>query len=193
MPAQKFLEIARKYLFEKEDAIPHITENQLAKLRMFEDLYTRWLADPNMPESNIINLMTNQYGLSLSSAYRAFAELKTLHGNVLQAKKEWARYKANALLDEAVKYTREAVNSKDLNLAKADRLIKIAKAAEGVNGLSRPDSDPLPFDQIMPQSFEPVYNPALLESKRKSLKEIRDDMLETYKELGILNDIEPDE
>jgi hypothetical protein len=189
MPARKFLDICHDYFFvNKEIARLALTPDQLNKLARFEEAFTMWLAHPSWTDLQVVDHLKQNYGISNAQAYRDCYDIKSLLNSVNAAKKEWERYKANHYIDQGYDLADNATDK--LDILKAQAMIAAGKAKSSVNRLDHVDPHELPFDKIVPNDFEPVYDPLLLESKRKSPTEIQEEILNMYRELGDITDAE---
>jgi hypothetical protein len=189
MSKPKFLDICHKYFYlDKDEAKKELTENQYDKLLRFERTFTMWLDHASWTESQVAKFLMDEYNISRSQAFRDCEDIKFILTSVISAKKEWERHKANTYIDKGMQ---EAENAKDkLDIARALAMIAAGKAKELVNRLNKLDPDELPFDKIIPPDFEPVYDPSLLESKRKDPEMIKQEVREMYEELGLICDAE---
>ena len=106
-----------------------------------------------MSDSEIRDRLMNEYGISKTQAYRDLANVKILLGNVKAAGKEWFRFKANSILDQAYK----AADEGEHKLAKS--LVLIANALVKVNRLDVDEVEQIPWEETIPQPFEPTTDP----------------------------------
>jgi len=156
-----FIVKVEKHLFDDLDQLAEIfTPAQLDRLIMYRDIYTHWLAHPEKHEGQIAKSLISKYGRSQSQAYIDAGNIKKLLGNVSMAKKEFERYAAIKMTKEAYKL---AKNAKDrLDVARAEAMAKAAKVLGEVNRLNKMDPQEIPYEEIIPPEFEPVYDVTLL-------------------------------
>jgi len=117
------------------------------------------------------------FNVSRVKAYDDINLIKILLGDIKNPGKEWIRYQVNAMLDAAYNQALKDNDSKAMTLA--------ATAKGKLNMLHLPDAEPVPFDEIVPQQFEPTDDPTPLglkkdpdirEKKRKMLEKYMDDI-----------------
>lgn len=138
-------------LFAPEDA--NLSEKESEIATRLRDAFTVWLDKPMMSDSEIRDRLMNEYGISKTQAYRDLANVKILLGNVKAAGKEWFRFKANSILDQAYK----AADEGEHKLAKS--LVLIANALVKVNRLDVDEGEQIPWEETIPQPFEPTTDP----------------------------------
>lgn len=98
----------------------------------------------------------NEFDISKAQAYRDIANVKICLGNIKAAGKEWQRYRANSILDEAYKAAidGDSKQSKSLTL--------IANAMVKVNRLDVNEGEQIPWEEVIPQNFEPSSDPTVI-------------------------------
>ena len=170
MPRPTTLEICRTHLYSKENLIPLTYRDKIKRLRVG---YSFWYEFPTKKESDIRDLLMNEFGVVKSTAYEDIQFIKILLGDIKNPGKEWIRYRVNSMLDEAFSLAQTQKDPKGMALA-ADKLGKY-------NMLDKPDADPLPFDEIVPQPFEPTDDPTPLGLKKDpNIRAKKNKMLEKY-------------
>jgi len=130
------------------------SEHELSVKRMYEDVFCKWLSDPALDDSHIIALLQNEHGRSQTQAYRDVVTIKSVLGNVQNAAKEWHRYTVIKMLKDAYEEAKRIGKLKEMIMA-ADKLGKYTK-------LDKEELDEIPWDQIIPPSFEPSADPKLI-------------------------------
>lgn len=155
MKTQTLAEKIFKNLYRNPDeALVPFTQAELPIKKMYEDAFAKLLSDPDLEDKHIINMLQNEYNRSVSQAYRDIAIIKSVLGNVQNAKKEWHLYTVIKMCKEA--YALAKTNKDYDGMTKAaDKLGKYTK-------LDQSDIDEIPWDQIIPPSFEPSSDPTLL-------------------------------
>lgn len=177
MARKDTLDIINAALFDKEkqDKLAPADKELLERI---QTTYSFWLDKPTLTDANIRDYIMVNFGLSRSKAYEQISLLKMLLGSVPQASKEFYRYKANYILDQA---HAAAIAGND---RKAKALTKIAEAIAYNNRTNEQEDVGLPFDEIVPkdQSFttDPsvlgiVPQPGLREKANKLLKKYEED------------------
>ncbi|WP_372775649.1 hypothetical protein [Mangrovibacterium sp.] len=170
MPRPTTLEVCRKHLYDTEENIPAVYLERIKRLRVG---YTFWYEFPTKREPDIRDLLMNEFGVAKSTAYEDIQIIKVLLGDVKNPGKEWIRYRVNTMLEEAYTLAEIQKDPKAMALA-ADKLGKY-------NMLDKPDAEPLPFDEIVPQTFEPTDDPTPLGLKKDpDIRAKKNKMLEKY-------------
>lgn len=152
MPKPQTLDRVKTALFDGNEQTLSAVELHL--FRRYKASFTMWLDEPTMRDSEIRDFLRANFDISESQAYRDIANIKFLLGNVRNANKEWQRYKVINMLDEAYALAKEAKDAKAMILA-ADKLGKYTQ-------LDQKDDEIKPWDEIIPQTFEPTSDPSVL-------------------------------
>jgi len=170
MPRPTTLEICRQHLFSDIDQVPVTWKERIKRIRSG---YTFWYEFPTKTEPDIRDHLMNEFGVVKSTAYEDIQIIKTLLGDIKNPTKEWIRYQVNAMFDAAYKLAETQKNPIAMALA-GDKKAKY-------NMLDKPDAEPLPFDEIVPQQFEPTDDPTVLGLKKDpNIREKKKKMLEKY-------------
>lgn len=159
------------------DAPVAFTDSQLETKRMYEDVFAKMLTDPDLEDRDVINYMQNEYKISLSQAYRDFNTIQQVLGNVKNASKEWDLYTVKKMLKESYALAKAAGERKNMIMA-ADKLGKYTK-------LDQETPDVPDFEKMIPPSWEPSADPALLNipnlpQTSKELNEYKNKLRQKY-------------
>lgn len=152
-----FFDRLQLHLFDDEHDMPAETifsPYELEIRRRYMTVFTYWLEKPTLSDKKIIQFMITSLGLSKSQAYRDLPNIKLLLGNVRNAAKEWQRYKLITMLDKAYEFAEAKKNPMAMIMA-ADKLGKYTN-------LDKEEGDRIPYDEIVPQSFEPTGDVSVL-------------------------------
>lgn len=159
------------------DSSVELSDNDRQMLNRLRDVYTVWLEKPTMTDTQIRDYLMVIFKTSKSQAYTDIALIKQVLGNVPVASKEFFRYKANHILDEAHK---AAIAGND---KKAKALTKIAEAIAYNNRTNEDDGEKLPFDEIVPKDLSFSIDPTVAGVKViPGLKEKARKLCEKYAE-----------
>lgn len=170
MPRPATLEICRKYLYEDVNTIPEAYRDRIKRVRVG---FTFWYEFPTKTRTELRNQIVNEFGVVKKTAYEDIQIIEILLGNIKSPAKDWMRYKVNSMLEDSFHLAEINQDSKAMTLA-ADKLGKY-------NMLDKPDADPLPFDEIVPQPFEPTDDPTPLGLKKDpNIRAKKNKMLEKY-------------
>lgn len=170
MPRPTTLEICRNNLYKDITDVPAAYQERIKRIRSG---YTYWYEFPTKTEPVIRDHLMNEFGIAKSTAYEDIQIIKILLGDIKNPNKEWIRFQINAMLDEAYQMAEKQQDPKAMAMAAAQK----AK----YNMLDKPDAEPLPFDEIVPQQFEPTDDPTPLGLKKDpNIREKKKKLLEKY-------------
>jgi hypothetical protein len=155
MSKNNTLEICRLHLFDnKEDlvkqSIPGMLVERIIRMR---SAYTLWLEHPRKKDAEIRDHLLS-FGVNKSQAYEDIQILKLLLGDMSETSKAFHRFKFNSMI----------INAYDLAERKKDARSMAAAAAQYAkyNQLDREDALKVPWDEIIPQRFEPSSDPEVI-------------------------------
>ncbi len=155
MPKQTLAEKIFSNLYRQPgDTQVTFTEKQIEAKRMFEDVFAKWLDAPELQDKQIVAFMMKQYNISRTQAYENMSTIKSVLGNVRNASKEWQRFTVISMLKETYNIAKDNNRYKEMVMA-ADKLGKYTK-------LDKDEVEEIPWDQIIPPSWEPSSDPSLL-------------------------------
>lgn len=187
MARKDTLDIINAALFDKEKQ-DKLAPADRELLERIQTTYSFWLDKPTLTDANIRDYIMVNFGLSRSKAYEQISLLKMLLGSVPQASKEFYRYKANYILDQA---HAAAIAGND---RKAKALTKIAEAIAYNNRTNEQEDVGLPFDEIVPKDQSFTTDPAVLGIvPQPGLREKANRLLKKYEEDFELDGREYDE
>jgi hypothetical protein len=139
----------------------------------YERIFTKWLDDPAISESDMHKFIMSEMGLSYSQSYRDLEAVKLMLGNVSVAAKEWQRYTAIDMIKKGYALVTKEDGDK-LDIKRGLAMIKAGEAIGKVTKLDKEDPDPIPYEDIIPQSFEPTGDVSVLGMKKiPQLKELQ--------------------
>lgn len=98
----------------------------------------------------------SSYQIGRAQAYSDIAIIKALFGSVGKSDKEFQRWRANKILEMAMAAAMAG------NTDKSKALTKIADSIAKVNRLDEPESEGLPWDDIVPKDFSLTVNPEVI-------------------------------
>lgn len=170
------LELITQALFDAEKK-QSLSVADLELLERVRDAYTFWLEKPTLTDTNIRDYLMANHAISKSQAYNDISIIKAVLGHVPTATKEFYRYKANHILDQA----HAAAMAGNDNKAKA--LTKIAEAIAYNNRTNEDDGEKLPFHEIVPKDLSFTLDPSAAGIKPvEGLREKSKRLFEKYKE-----------
>jgi hypothetical protein len=174
--ALTLFEKLQMHLFNDENDLPPeriFTKQELVIRERYMNVFTFWLDKPTLSDKKIIQYMITNLGISKRQAYYDVDKIKVLLGNVRNATKEWQRYKLISMLDRAY----ELAEVKKMPIAMIMAADKLGK----YTNLDKEDALHIPYDEIVPQSFEPTGDVSVLGIQPiPDLKERQRQMREKY-------------
>ena len=169
-----------KLLFEEVDPgnimTKDLTDEQKQMLLQYRCAFTYWLEHPILSDKKVVEHLRSHFPeLTEWNARYAISSVKKMLGSVNNASKEWQRF---TVIEMAKKIWATAEAQEDVKgMAMAANLLgKYTK-------LDKNEQDEIPYDQIIPPSFEPSSGIAVLDSKLKieNLEEKKRKLREKYK------------
>jgi len=143
--------------------------------------FTVWLGNPTLTERQIATYLVKNYDISRTQALQDVKNIKYMLGNVNNAAKEWQRYKVIYMIDEAYKIAKIQKDAK----AMAALIDKLGK----YTNLDKEDPREKPWDEILPQPFEPTSDPTVIGIKPvPNLREKMERMKKKYFEMIDIED-----
>lgn len=169
------LEKFRKSIFEDFDDMM-LTDGERFQLRRIRTIYTVQLDNPSISNAEIVKLLMNEYGISLSQSYRDIADTHLLLGSVPNASKQWVRYMVveslKSVIDGATKLIESFTSDdgellagndeKDIIIKAMNAKTKAAKELAKYTRLDQVDPEMLPFDEIVPVNVDYFNDPSIL-------------------------------
>ena len=139
----------------------------------YEKIFTKWLDDPAISDSDMRRFIQNEFGLSYAQAHGDLENVKLILGNVSNAAKEWQRYTAIDMIKKGYVLI-EKKGADGLDVKRGLAMIKAGEAIGKVTRLDKEDPDPIPYEDIVPQTFEPTGDVSVLGMKKiERLKELQ--------------------
>ena len=179
MPRESALDIANRYLFENTDKIPELYQERMKRIRLG---FTTWYEFPSKSRREIKDLIVGEFGVSMQKAYEDISTIEQLMGNIKNPSKAWVRYRVNTMLEAAYEYAARKEDPKAMAIV-ADKMGKY-------NMLDKDDPERVPFDQIVPQPFEPTEDPSVLGITRDpNFREKKRKLLEKYSQEIDIEDV----
>jgi len=164
------IQLAEKYLYEDSQNIPEKYRDHIIRLRAG---HAFWYDSPSKTRRQVRDFIVNTYGVSLRQAYDDIIVIERVMGSIQNPSKEWVRFRVNSMLEEAFAMAETQKDPKAM-AAVADKMGKY-------NMLDQLDQEKVPFDQIVPQTFEPTDDPTVLGIVRDpDIREKKKKMLEKY-------------
>ncbi|GAP73072.1 hypothetical protein SAMD00024442_6_27 [Candidatus Symbiothrix dinenymphae] len=155
MPKPNTLEICRLHLFDDKDkltttGIPQMLIDRIVRIRA---AYTLWLEHPRKKDAEIRDHLVT-FGINKSQAYEDIQIIKQLLGDLTETSKAFHRWKFNAMIQATAELAEKKKDYKTMGAAWA--------AYAKYNQLDKEDALKIPWDEIIPQIFEPSSDPTII-------------------------------
>ena len=155
MAKSNTLEICRVHLFDDKDTLLKngMAEMLIDRIIRLRSTYTLWLEHPLMNDAEIRDHLI-KFGINKSAAYDDIQILKVLLGDMTETSKAFHRFKFNSMILLAY----------ELAASKEDAKSMVSAAAQygKLNRLDQEDAYKIPWDEIVPQRFEPTSDPTVI-------------------------------
>jgi len=156
MRKEKTIDICHKYLFEDVDRMKNegVSTQMINRVKRIRTIYTIWIDYPTKKDKEMRDKLISMYDISQSEAYEDIRIIKQLLGDFNSASKSYHRFRVNAMFLEAFELARIKKNPIAQTMA-ADKYAKY-------NQLDKEDALEYPWEDIIPQNYEPSSDPTLL-------------------------------
>lgn len=186
-----FLEKMHTHLFaEDKVTIKEFTRPEQDMILRYRAIFTKWLSDWGLSDKEMVCWIKEEYSISQSKAYFDINQVKILLGNVMNAGKEFQRFRATEMVMKAYTMANDAETR--LEVLRAEAIIKAAAALVKIHKLNHKEGESLPFNEIVPPTFEMTGDVSVLGLEPiPNLKEVQKKLREKYnKILGKTEDVD---
>jgi hypothetical protein len=147
------------HLFEgKGIAELYLSADELEVKKRIETVFTKLLDQPDISEHQLRTLLKMEFNVSIATAYRDLMLVKSLFGNFKKTSREYYRHRVIGMIEAAYEKAKTKEDFAAMILA-ADKLGKYTR-------LDQPDTEEVPWDELIPPSFEPTNDIEVLGFKR---------------------------
>ena len=175
MSKKAIYDICVQHLYDDLSRIEYLAPQQREKLLRIRSGYTIMNEFPNKKDREIILHLKSMFGIEKNAAYDDLRIIKELLGSINKQSKDWHRFKFNNMIQKAY----------DLAELKCDpdAMQKAANTYGKYNQLDKEEADRTPWDEIVPQLFEPTEDPTVLGIKPiPNFKMVQNAMKKKYEE-----------
>ena len=151
---ENFDKIQKSLFSEDESELEKLSERDKRIRQRYLVGFTAWLDNPTYTDKQMLNFITRQFGVTARQAFRDLGVIKVMLGNVRNSGKEWYRHVVIQMCQEAYNLAKKRNDAKAMALA-ADKLGKYTRC-------DQLEAEALPWDQIIPPSFEPSADISIL-------------------------------
>lgn len=187
MSKKQTYDICVQHLYDDVDKLTHLAPQVRDRLLRIRSAYTLMQEYPSKADREIIQHIQNMSGVERSAAYEDLRIIKDLLGSINRQSKDWHRFKFNNQIQKA--YDRADLKNDP------DSMVKAMATYAKFNQLDKEDAERIPWEDLIPQTFEPTEDPTVLgikpipnirekiaNMKKKYMNEIED---VTYDEIDI--------
>lgn len=175
MSKKQTYEICVQHLFDDKNRLNHLSPQMLDRLLRIRSAYTLMVEFPSKADREIVAHLMSFSGVEKSQAYEDLRIIRDLLGSINKQSKDWHRFRFNQRIDKAYELAEQRNNP--------EAMVNAMKAYGKYNQLDREDPDRLPWDQIIPQSFEPTEDPSVIGIKPiANFKQKQVSMMKKYME-----------
>ena len=187
MSKNQTYDICVQHLYDDVDKLTHLAPQVRDRLLRIRSAYTLMQEYPSKADREIIQHIQNMSGVERSAAYEDLRIIKDLLGSINRQSKDWHRFKFNNQIQKA--YDRADLKNDP------DSMVKAMATYAKFNQLDKEDAERIPWEDLIPQTFEPTEDPTVLgikpipnirekiaNMKKKYMNEIED---VTYDEIDI--------
>ena len=154
MAKRKTYDICVQHLYDDVDKLTHLSPQHLDKLLRIRSGYTLMNEFPSKKDREIVQHIQNLFKIERSAAYDDLRIIKDLLGSTNKQSKDYRRYQVNCWLEESVNIARVKNNE--------ESIIKASAVSGKVNQLDKEDSERIPWEEVIPQLFQPTEDPSVL-------------------------------
>jgi uncharacterized membrane protein (UPF0182 family) len=154
MSKKQTYEICVQHLYDDADKLAHLAPQVRDRLLRIRSAYSLMQEYPSKVDREIIQHIMNISGIERSAAYEDLRIIKDLLGSINRQSKDWHRFKFNNQIQKAYNMA-ELKND-------PDSMVKAMNTYAKFNQLDKEDAERIPWDEIIPQLFEPTEDPTVL-------------------------------
>lgn len=189
MAKPEIYDICVNHLFDDKNKLTHLAPQQLDKLLRIRSAYTMMLEFPSKKDREIILHLQTNFGIDRTAAYDDLRVIKDVLGAINKQTKDWHRFRFNYRNEKAYSMAELQQNPTAMN--------KCNDTYGKYNQLDKEDVQTVPWDKIIPQTFEPTSDPSVLGIKpmpkfRETIAALKKKYLQdaedvTYEEIDLKN------
>lgn len=154
MSKKQTYEVCVQHLFDDKSRLNHLAPQMLDRLMRIRSAYTIMVEYPSKPDREIIAHLMSFSGVEKSQAYEDLRIIRDLMGSINKQSKDWHRFRFNQRIERAYDLAEQKNDP--------DAMVNAMKTYGKYNQLDREDPERIPWDQIIPQSFEPTDDPSVI-------------------------------
>ena len=150
-----------------------VPEDTILRVERLRELSAYWRSYPQTSPKELVNRCMQLFHVGKSQAYDDIHILKILIGNLEATTKEFARWRANQMIEEDRLAARRDGNWRAVASMQKNYIIN--------NQTDKEDTPDKAFEKIVPLQIEPTDDPSVLGIKApKNLRQLRDKLIRRY-------------
>lgn len=151
----------------------HVPDATIWRVERLRELAAYWRSYPSTSPKELVSRCQQMFKVAQSQAYDDIHLLKVLIGNLETTTKEFARWRANQMIEEDRLAARRDGDWRAVASMQKNYILN--------NQTDKPDTPDMAFDKIVPVAFEPTDDPSVLGIKApKNLRARRDKLIRQY-------------
>jgi len=150
-----------------------VPEDTIFRVERLRELSAYWRSYPQTSPKELVNRCMQLFHVGKSQAYDDIHILKILIGNLEATTKEFARWRANQMIEEDRLAARRDGDWRAVASMQKNYIIN--------NQTDKEDTPDRAFEKIVPLQIEPTDDPSVLGIKApKNLRQLRDKLIRRY-------------
>lgn len=150
-----------------------VPEDTIFRVERLRELSAYWRSYPQTSPKELVNRCMQLFHVGKSQAYDDIHILKILIGNLEATTKEFARWRANQMIEEDRLAARRDGDWRAVASMQKNYIIN--------NQTDKEDTPDKAFEKIVPLQIEPTDDPSVLGIKApKNLRQLRDKLIRRY-------------
>lgn len=150
-----------------------VPEDTIMRVERLRELSAYWRSYPSTSPKELVNRCMQLFHVGKSQAYDDIHILKILIGNLEATTKEFARWRANQMIEEDRLAARRDGDWRAVASMQKNYIIN--------NQTDKEDTPDKAFEKIVPLQIEPTDDPSVLGIKApKNLRQLRDKLIRRY-------------
>lgn len=190
MPLPATIDVCSVDLFSPEkDLRAKYDDITVARVLRVRDIYTYFLANPELKDRELVDRLMSTSGISKSAAYSDLAIVKSLLPKLASASRDFHRWRANEMFLETYRMAKSRKDTKTME--------RVASSYAKYNRVDLEDEQSMPYDLIVVQPFTATDDPTVLGIKpipnlRQKMKELESHYLQLYADMEFVEYEEAD-
>lgn len=150
-----------------------VQEAVIQRVERLREMAAFWRSYPSTSTKELVARLQQNFHVSQSQAYDDVHILKVLIGNLEATTREFARWRANQMIEEDRQAARRDGDWRAVASMQKNYILN--------NQTDKPDTPDMAYDKIVPLRIEPTDDPSVLGIRApKNLRQLRDKLIKKY-------------